>query len=331
MGTPTLPSDATGLAAAPAPEPRGAAGAAPVVPAAPASLVARGAGAGAHARAFFELTKPGITAFVLVVAGASFYLASPSGAPLLPLLAALLGTGLSTAGSLALNQYLERDVDAIMERTRGRPLPSGRVRPRQALVFGVILVMAGIVYLAAMVGAVPAAMAALTAGLYVFLYTPLKRRTPLCTLVGAVPGASPTLVGWTAATGHLETGAWVLFGILYLWQLPHVLAISWMLRTDFGRAGFLILPVLDRDGYRTGPQVVLHSAALIPVSLLPAVLGIAGATYFFGALALGLLFFAAAAPAARKMTDRLARRVFFGSLIYLPALLSLMTADALKR
>lgn len=315
----SLPARSANVVAPHAPAPTGT-----------AAVAFRGPRTLARARAFVELTKLGITAFVLVVAGASFYVASPSGVSLPLLVRALLGTGLSTAGSLALNQYLERDVDAVMERTRGRPLPSGRLRPGQALVFGVVLVIAGIVYLAAAVGAVPAAVAALTTALYVFLYTPLKRRSALSTLVGAVPGALPTLVGWTAAAGRLDPGAWVLFGILYLWQLPHVLAISWMLRSDFARAGFVILPVLDPDGRRTGPQVVLHSAALLPVSLLPAVLGIAGAAYFFSALALGLLFFAAAAPAARRITDRLARRIFFGSLIYLPVLLTLMTADAVK-
>ncbi|MBI4539845.1 MAG: protoheme IX farnesyltransferase [Gemmatimonadetes bacterium] len=291
----------------------------------------RAAGLAARARAFSELTKPGITAFVVVVAGASFQAASPAGTLLLPLLHALFGTALCTGGALALNQYAERDVDAIMERTRARPLPSGRLTAKEALLFGALLVLGGIAYLTATVGALPAAVGAASAVLYIFVYTPLKRRSAVSTLVGAVPGSLPTLIGWGAASGSLDPGAWVLFAILYLWQLPHVLAISWLLRDDYRRAGFHMVPVLDRDGVRTGPHVVLYAAALLPVSLLPALLGLAGPLYFFGALTLGLLLLAAGAPAARRMTDALARRVFFGSLIYLPALLTLLALSTLKR
>ncbi|MBI4521820.1 MAG: protoheme IX farnesyltransferase [Gemmatimonadetes bacterium] len=285
----------------------------------------------ARARAYLELTKPGITGFVLVVVGASFYVATPAGAPIAPLLEALLGTALSTAGALALNQYAERDLDAIMPRTRGRPLPSGRLTPPEALIFGILLVIAGVAYLGAALGTLPAAIATVTALLYTFIYTPLKLRSPLSTLVGAVPGALPALIGWTAASGGLDAGGWVLFTLLYLWQLPHVLAISWLLRAEYAQAGFRMMSVLDPDGARTGAHVVLYAAALLPVSLLPVFLGLAGRLYFFGALALGLLALVGASPAARGISDRLARRIFFGSLLYLPLLLTLLVLDALKR
>lgn len=294
------------------------AGAAEGVPRRPTGTLAR-------ARAFVELAKPGITAFVVIVAAASFHAAAPTGAPFLRLLHALVGAALSTGGALALNQYLERDLDAMMERTRTRPLPSGRLTPREALAFGTALAGGGIAYLAITVGPVPAAVATVSAVLYIFVYTPLKRVSPICTLVGAIPGSLPTLIGWTAAAGRPDAGGWALFAILYLWQLPHVLAISWLLRDDYRRAGFRMAPVLDRHGVRTGPHAVLYTAALLPISLLPTILGLAGPLYFFGALALGLLFLAAAAPAARGLTDQRARRVFFGSLVYLPLLLTIMS------
>lgn len=283
-----------------------------------------------RAVAFYELTKPGIVSFIMVSAGVGYYMAAVAGdgVGFGPLIHAVVGTGIATGGALALNQYAERDADRVMRRTRDRPIPSGRVTPREALVFGLTLLGAGITHLAVASGALPALLAAVSGAIYLLVYTPLKRRSPICTIIGAAPGALPILIGWAAGSGSLDPGGWVLFGIVYLWQLPHVLALGHMYRDDFERAGFRMIPVADPAGRRTGRHMLLHTAGLLPVSILPAVLGMADAIFFFGALALGVVFLALVAPAVRGLSNPRARKVFFYTLIYLPTVLTLLVVDA---
>jgi len=239
----------------------------------------------------------------------------------------LIGSLLAAGGTLALNQYRERDLDARMDRTRARPLPAGRLQPLEAWLFGVALTLAGTAYLAALVNPLVALVTLATTMLYLFAYTPLKRRTPLCTLVGAVAGALPPVAGWAAARGDVAPGAWVLFAILFLWQLPHTLAIARLYRDDYARAGVRVLPVVDPDGASTGRQVVLACVALVSVSLLPAVAGWTGPIYLAGALVLGLAFSAVGVEQALVPSPRAARHVLLASLIYLPLLLGLMAFD----
>lgn len=277
---------------------------------------------------FLELVKPRITGLVLVTTGVAFYLASRGAVDGLRLFHLLVGTALLAGGTNALNQYAERDADACMKRTRGRPLPAGRVAPAWALSFAVVISLAGAIDLALFVNPLTALLGGLALGLYIFLYTPLKRRTSLCTLVGAVPGATPALMGWAAAGNALDVEAWVLFGIVFLWQLPHFLAIAWMYRADYARAGFRMLPVVDREGVETGRQIVLYTLALVPVSLLTSFpVGLTGALYFFGAFTLGLAFLGLGVALARNGSGLRARRLFLASLAYLPALLALMMID----
>jgi protoheme IX farnesyltransferase len=278
---------------------------------------------------FVELTKPRITSMVLVTTSAGFLLAGTGRPELpLPLLAwALLGTGLLAAGASALNQVLERGTDARMRRTANRPVPAGRIDADAALAFGVALVVAGLAALSLAVNLLTAGLGAATVAGYLFAYTPLKRVTSLATVVGAVPGAIPPLMGWAALADDLALGAWPLFGILFLWQLPHFLSIAWIYRDDYARGGFPMLPVLDADGTKTSRQMVLWSAALVPVSLLPAVLGLAGGVYFAGALALSLGYLAAALPFVRTRTAAAARRLLLASVTYLPLLFLALVVD----
>jgi protoheme IX farnesyltransferase len=280
--------------------------------------------------AYYELTKPGITAFVVITTGVSFYVASAGYPSLLPLLNTLLGTLLGTGGALALNQYVEREVDARMVRTRSRPIPSGRMRPREALAFGALLLAVGVGYLWALVGWLPALLTAASAAAYLWAYTPLKSRSYLATLVGAVPGALPALIGWSAATGRLELGATVLFAIAFLWQLPHVLALAWLLKEDYAKVGFFMTPPTDASGVRVGRHMVYHSSSLLLVSIFPSLLGLTGPVYMGGALALGVLLLAVTSAAASDMTRQRARRVFLGSLLYQPLLLGLMVLDTVS-
>lgn len=273
------------------------------------------------------LTKPRVVVMVVVATIVGYYVglaAAPDWARILHL---VLGTALAAGGTLALNQYLERDVDALMERTRRRPLPEGRLQPLEALLFGAALAAAGVVYLGACVGALPALVTAAIELLYLFAYTPLKLRTPLCTIVGAVPGALPPVTGWVAAREDLALGAWVLFGILFLWQLPHTLAIARLYRDDYARAGVQVLPVVDAGGSSTERQIVTGSLGLLAVSLLPTLIGLAGPLYFAGAFALGLGLVALGLLQARAPSDPAARRLLFGSLLYLPAVLVLLALD----
>ncbi len=281
-----------------------------------------------RAHAFYELTKPGIAGYVTITAGASAFVASGGTITLAAAIHTMLGTGLATGGALALNQWWERDIDAVMLRTRRRPIPSGRVTPMEALAFGCVLLMGGLVYLAAFVGALPAAIAAASAIVYHGVYTPLKKRSYTATLAGSVPGGLPMLIGWTAGTDVIDGGGLALFAIGYLWQLPHVLGLAWMLREDYARVGFKLIP---EGGARSiGLQMVIATSLLLPVSLIPSWIGITGGVYAVGAALLGLLFLGRALRAARDLTEAAARGVFFASLLYHPLLLCLMVFDVAR-
>ena len=276
---------------------------------------------------FVALTKPRVVLMVLVTTLMGYDVALTGPADYLRMIHLLIGSLLAAGGTLALNQYRERDLDARMDRTRARPLPAGRLQPLEAWLFGVALTLVGTAYLAALVNPLAALVTLATTILYLFAYTPLKRRTPLCTLVGAVAGALPPVAGWAAARGDVAPGAWVLFAILFLWQLPHTLAIARLYRDDYARAGVRVLPVVDPDGASTERQVVLSCVALVTVSLLPAVAGWTGPIYLAGALVLGLAFSAVGVEQALVPSPRAARHVLLASLIYLPLLLGLMAFD----
>ncbi len=293
---------------------------------APASVVA-GACHRRAVRDFIELTKPRVVTMVLVTTLVGFHLGSWETPDWWRLAATLLGTGLAGGGTLALNQYLERDADARMRRTQGRPLPSGRLRPLDALLFGAGLTAIGLVVLAVLVNPLSGLVTATIVVTYLGCYTPMKRRSPLCGVIGAVPGALPPVTGWVAATGGFGPGAWALFSILFLWQLPHSLAIAQLYAADYARAGFRLLPVVDRDGHSTDRQIVLNCVALLAVGLTPTLLGLAGALYFAVALVLGMGFLACAIASALWPSEAAARRVVVASLIYLPALLGCLAWD----
>lgn len=281
--------------------------------------------------AYYELTKPGIALFVMLTTGVSFYLAEGGRiTQFWILLHTLFGTGVATAGALALNHYLERDSDAVMRRTRRRPIPSGRLQPKHALFFGLFLVFAGVGHLVYWVGLLPAALTAGSVIAYDWIYTPLKRRSYTATLVGAIPGALPTLIGWSAATGQVTLAALVIFGIAFLWQLPHVLALAWMYREDYAAAGFLMSPPSDDTGRTIGLHMVVYSLVLVPMSVAPTFIGVTGQVYLVGALLLGIAGLWVALVAARNMTRQAARRVFFLSLLYHPIILSLMLIDPVR-
>jgi protoheme IX farnesyltransferase len=278
----------------------------------------------ASAGDWIELTKPRITTLVVFTALVGFVTASAGSPWTALLLAALAGTGLVAGGASALTLVLERATDALMHRTCSRPIPAGRIRPADAGLFGALLTLAGLLLLAAASGPLAAFVAFSTWASYLFLYTPLKRRTHLATLVGAVPGALPPVIGWAAAQGRLEPGAFILFAIVFLWQIPHFLAIGWLYREDYERAGLPMLPVIDREGTLTGRQAVLHSVALLVVSLAPVVAGLGGALYLAGALVLGVALTLAALRLASARSLGAARVLFLASVLYLPALTSLL-------
>jgi protoheme IX farnesyltransferase len=266
---------------------------------------------------------------VLLTAAAGFYLGGPGGLDVVLLVHTLVGTALVAGGTNALNQLWERDVDARMRRTRGRPLPSGRVTPRRAAVFAAAISVVGVAYLAATVNALTAGLAALTLATYVLLYTPLKRRTSLNTLVGAVPGALPIVGGWTAAGGRLDVAAVALFWILFLWQLPHFVALAWIYREDYRAGGLRMVGVEDPSGRRTGRLALLFALTLLPVSVAPSLLGVTGSLYLVGAVALGAAYAIAGAAFTAQVTERRAWRLFSVSVLYLPVLLTLMVVDKL--
>lgn len=276
---------------------------------------------------YLSLTKPRVVLMVLITTLAGFYLGSRGGPDLALLAHALVGTALAAGGTMALNQYMERDLDAHMLRTRHRPLPDGRVPPHEALAFGLLLLASGLVYLGAATNAPCTIITGAIAGSYLLLYTPLKPRTSLCSVIGAVPGALPPVAGWAAAAGTLGPEPWILFAIMFLWQIPHTLAIGHLYRDDYARAGIRVLPVVDLDGTATGAHAVANCIALMPVALLPTLTGLAGAAYFVVALGLGLAFLWAAVGMARRRTTADARRLMIVSLIYLPAVLATMALD----
>jgi protoheme IX farnesyltransferase len=277
--------------------------------------------------AYVELTKPRITFLIVLTSAAGFGLASRRGIDYLALVSALFGIALLSSGIATLNQYAERDLDGLMRRTAGRPLPSGKLAPWEALAFGAGLTIAAEVYLLLLVNPLSALLGLTVIAGYLFGYTPLKTRSSLSTVVGAFPGAVPPLIGWTAATGTLSIEGWVLFAILFLWQFPHFLAIAWMYREDYSRAGILMLPVVEPDGRVTAQQIVLYTLMLIPVSLLPTVLGISGKFYFFGAIVLGLLFLYSSIRAAFSMSRQQAKQLLLASVLYLPLLFILMVVN----
>ncbi|NKB90180.1 MAG: protoheme IX farnesyltransferase [Acidobacteria bacterium] len=275
---------------------------------------------------YIQLTKPRLSMLVWMTTLAGYFMA-PGEFAALPLAATLLGTIFVVGGANALNQVYERDIDALMRRTRGRPLPSGRLTAAPAAIFAVTLAGLGVLVLGLGVNWLSAALGAAGFGLYVFAYTPLKQRSTLCTLVGAVPGAIPPLIGWAAATGTLEYTAWLLFGILFLWQMPHFLAIARLYREDYRRGGMVMLGIEDADGPRTYRQMIVYSAALVPVSMALTQTGVVGGVYFAGAALLSLGFVVVSALALRHDERASDRTAFLYSLGYLPALLALMLFD----
>jgi protoheme IX farnesyltransferase len=276
---------------------------------------------------FVALAKPRLNALVIATTLGGYYMGAGRGGSLGLLLNTLAGTALVAGGAAAFNQLLEREPDGLMRRTRTRPLPDGRLQPGDAAVFGAVLSVAGLLWLALGANPIAAAVALVTLVTYALVYTPLKRRTSFSTIVGAVPGALPPVIGWAAARGQVDAAALALFAIGFCWQLPHFLAIAWIYRADYERAGFPMLPVLEPDGRSTARQAALYAAALLPASLAPAALGLAGPTYAAGAIALGLGFLALTLRFGVIRTVPSARLLFVGSILYLPALWALMIAD----
>ena len=284
-----------------------------------------------RANAYVALTKPDVSFLVLITTAAGYYMGVRGPISWLHMSHVIFGTLLIAGGTAALNHYVERESDRHMRRTASRPLPSGVLQPGRALAFGVALAVAGAVDLYLTAGALASGLGILTCLSYLFAYTPLKKRTVWATFVGAFPGAVPPMIGWVAATGSLDRGAWLLFGILFLWQFPHFYAISWMYREDYARAGILMLPVVDREGKRTFRQIVLYAAALVGVSLLPAVLGLAGVVYFFGALVVCTGLVQVCLWAASNKTNARAKWLMHATVLHIPLLLGLMVYDKLPR
>lgn len=279
---------------------------------------------------FSDLIKARLTFLVLLTTLVGFYVGFVGRMDLILLLNTMLGTALLASGAAALNQWVERDYDAMMHRTEDRPLPSGRMQPGTVLILGGAAGLIGMIYLALTVNLLTSLLGGITLASYVFVYTPLKRVTTLNTIIGAIPGALPPLMGWTAARGEINAGGWSLFAILFFWQLPHFLAIAWIYREEYQKAGFMMLPVIDPAGQRTGRQAVSHTLGLLPVSLCPFLFHLAGPIYLAGALAMGLAFLWFAIQFSRQLTVPSARKLFFASILYLPLLLGLMVFDKVK-
>jgi len=281
----------------------------------------------AKLKAFQELTKPRITILILMVAVASFYVASPAHVNLLRLLYAVLGIGLLGSGIFALNHYLERDVDALMRRTAGRPLPTGRLKPNEALVFGIMLTAIALTILAAGLNPLSGFIGLFTFASYVLVYTPLKRHTPYHTPLGALSGATPPLLGWAAASGTLGVDAWILFGILFLWQFPHFLAIEMMYSEDYARAGIRVLPVVDPTWKKVGIELLLALVLLLGVGILPFVTGLAGELYLIGAALSGIAFLVAGVRAVHRKEKLSSRQLLLTSVFYLPLVFGLLVLN----
>jgi len=278
---------------------------------------------------YVTLTKPELTFLSVVTALAGFYLGTTGAIPFVLLIHTLVGTALLGAGAGALNQYLERKYDAMMHRTEHRPLPSGRLTPLEVLIFGSVSSFLGILELTLTTNALTGFLSVVTLTTYLFLYTPLKRITPFATVIGGIPGALPPLMGWTAVRGEISAEAFVLFAILFFWQMPHFLSLAWMYRKDYARAGYRMLTVLDPDGGATSRQILLYCVALIPATLMLSLVGRLGQVYFVGALLLGFVFLWYGLQLFVARSNVNARRMFFASLLYLPTLVALMVLDTL--
>ena len=276
---------------------------------------------------YLELTKPGVVWLIILSTAIGFYMGVSGSLPLVLLMHTLAATALLAGGTGALNQWMERDLDACMRRTEKRPLPAGRLQPFSAFLFGVGLVLAGLLYLALVVNALTALLGLLTTTGYLFIYTPLKTRTPLSTFLGSFPGAMPPLIGWVAAQNKLEPGGWALFLVLFFWQFPHFYAIAWMYREDYAKAGVLMLPVVKPDGVAVGHRIILYAALLLPVSLIPVLLGMTGTIYLIGAGVCGLGYFLFGLFAAHRKTTYHARRLLQASVVYLPLIYFLLVFD----
>jgi protoheme IX farnesyltransferase len=280
---------------------------------------------------YLALTKPDVSFLVVMTTVAGFALGTQGPLDWLRMAHTVFGTTLIAAGTSALNHYIERDSDAQMRRTASRPLPSGLLQPREALWFGASLIVIGTLYLALATNALATLLGILTSVTYLCAYTPLKRRTTLATFVGAFPGAVPPLIGWAAARGTITVDAWILYAVLFLWQFPHFDAIAWIYREDYGRAGILMLSVVDREGKRTFREILWTAALLVPVSLLPAVTGLAGVRYFFGALVLGIMLVEMCLWAAASKSNVRAKWLMHATVIHLPLLLGLLIYDKFTR
>jgi protoheme IX farnesyltransferase len=281
--------------------------------------------------AYISLTKPDVSFLVLMTTGTGFYMGARGPIDWLHMLHVVLATMMIAAGTAALNHYIERESDRHMRRTASRPLPTGQLTPAEALRFGVGLSIAGAIDLYFVAGYLACLLGVVTSVSYLLAYTPLKKRTVWATFIGAIPGAIPPMIGWTAATGKLDAGAWLLFAILFFWQFPHFHAISWMYREDYARAGILMLPVVDKDGTRTFRQIVLYAATLVAVSLLPAIMGFAGVLYFFGALVTCTALVQVCLWAAHAKTNSRAKWLMHATVMHIPILLGLMMYDKLPR
>lgn len=277
--------------------------------------------------AFFELTKPRVIRSVILTSAVGFYLASSGRLDLLLLFHTLVGTTLLSGGAAVLNEFLEREADGRMRRTCSRPLPSGRLSEGDALIAGSILIVVGSVYLALLTNLLAAFLGCVTLAVYLLVYTPLKMKTPICTTIGAIPGAIPPLIGWAAAKGSLDSHALLLFAILFAWQFPHFLAISWLYKEDYKRAGFAMLSSIDPDGRRTGRRILIFTVILFGLSVVPVTSGLTGTVYLVGALVLGSVFLWFGFEAALFRTTTAARHVLMASVVYLPLLLFLMVID----
>jgi len=281
--------------------------------------------------AYITLTKPDVSFLVLMTTGAGYYMGARGPIAWLHMIHVIVATMMIAAGTAALNHYIERESDRYMRRTASRPLPTGVLTPTEALRFGIVLSLAGAVDLYLTAGFWPCFLGVFTCLSYLLAYTPLKKRTVWATFIGAFPGAIPPMIGWAAATGKVDAGAWLLFAILFVWQFPHFHAISWMYREDYARAGILMLPVVDKEGQRTFRQIILYAAALVAVSLLPAVMGFAGVLYFFGALVTCTGLVQVCLWAAHAKTNTRAKWLMHATVLHIPILLGLMMYDKLPR
>jgi heme o synthase len=285
-------------------------------------------------RSFFaiasDLFKARLTLLVLLTTLAGFYAASQGPMDFVLLGHVLFGTTLVACGAAALNEWWERDLDAKMARTASRPIPAGEMTPNAVLITGGMMCIAGLIHLALFVNPLTSLLGAITMVSYVFVYTPLKTRTTLNTLIGAIPGGLPPLMGWAAARDNVSREGWALFAIIFFWQLPHFLAIAWLYREEYERAGFVMLPSRDPSGERTGRQAVSHTLGLIPVSLCPAIFGVSGVVYFFGALLMGMAFLWCAIQFSRELSRARAKQLFLASILYLPLIFGLMALDKIR-